>query len=326
MLYPSSLIPSTEIVYCRQATKFAWVSVRVVFPFDQARVNVTSGGARFTTTVPVFIALLNAIRTSWVCATFVAPSAGTVWMMYGFAHTATNLNGSTTVESIGFGIRGFPVRSVALTVTVYTPHPVNTPVWVIVNTVSPLDHVSVCPVTVGEIVNERLLLIIASLNVTTTEAPKATPGCTFLGDVDTMYGLSQNERKVHGFGTGPGTRARFALSVALIWTEYGVHWEKPWVWLRVSVASPFDHDGESATLFGVRDTTRDEGFIPSLKFTKIDWSHGTPPWLYAGFVFVIHGLILSVTNVNGFGAPAPPPGHVADSGKPSRSFALIWRR
>ena len=78
MLYPSSLIPSTEIVYCRQATKFAWVSVRVVFPFDQARVNVTSGGARFTTTVPVFIALLKFTTTVLPTGTAALAFAGSV--------------------------------------------------------------------------------------------------------------------------------------------------------------------------------------------------------------------------------------------------------
>ena len=31
-----------------------------------------------TVTLPVFIASLNAIRTSWVCPTFVAPSTGIV--------------------------------------------------------------------------------------------------------------------------------------------------------------------------------------------------------------------------------------------------------
>ena len=64
--------------------------------------------------------------------------------------------------------------------------------------------------------NDRLVRIIASLNVITTGAFRATPGSMFRGEVDTMYGLSQNARNVHGLETGPGTSWRFALSVALI--------------------------------------------------------------------------------------------------------------
>ena len=116
------------------------------------------------------------------------------------------------------------------------------------------------------------------------------------------------------------------MSVALIWIVYGVHWEKPCVWLRVSLASPFDHPGDRATSFGLRDQIKDEVFMPSLKSTTIDWAHGKPVWPLNGSVFAIHGLIFSVTNVKGFGAPAPPPGHVADSGNPSRSFPAMRRR
>ena len=242
-----------------------------------------------TWTELVFIASLNAIRTSWVCPTFVAPSTGIVWMMYGLAHTVTNLNGSTTVESMGFGISALPSRSVALTVTVYTPHPVNGDVWVIVRTVSPLDHVNAWPPTPLTMLNERLVRIIGSLNVMTTGAVRATPGSTFLGLVDTMYGLSQNETKDHGFGTGPGMSWRFALSVALIWTVYGVHCENPWVWPRVSVASPFDHAGDRATLLGVSENVRDDVFIPSLNCTTIGCVHGTLIWLFVGFVLEIVG-------------------------------------
>ena len=79
MLYPSSLIPSMPIAYCRQSTKFVeCVSVRVVLPFDHARVNVTSFGTRFTTTVPMFIALLKFTTTVLTTGTTELPSAGSV--------------------------------------------------------------------------------------------------------------------------------------------------------------------------------------------------------------------------------------------------------
>ena len=79
MLFPSSLIPSTDILYCRQSTKFVeCASVSVVLPFDHARVNVTSFGTRFTTTVPMFIALLKFTTTVLPTGTTPVPSAGSV--------------------------------------------------------------------------------------------------------------------------------------------------------------------------------------------------------------------------------------------------------
>ena len=153
--------------------------------------------------------------------------------------------------------------------------PVNCELWVIVRTVSPVDHENALPPTSGLIVNERLLRIIGSLKVIVTGAFRATSVSTFLGDVDTMYGLSQNAKNVHGFGTGPGTSGRCALSVALICTRYGVHWEKPSAWFSVRVASPFDHTGSRTTLLGRMDVTREKGSMPSLNCTTIGWAQGT---------------------------------------------------
>ena len=138
------------------------------------------------------------------------------------------MNGFTTVGSFGFGIRKLPSTSVAFTVTVYTVHARNGPLWVIVRTVSwgDPDHENDWPSTSGVIVNTRLLCNIVSLNVITTGAFGWTSGSPSLGDVDTMYGLMHSDVKTHGLGLSPGTSGRFALSVALICTLYGLHWGK----------------------------------------------------------------------------------------------------
>src|SRR5437867_7927522 len=93
----SSLFPSIPNLYRRQSTKFAeCVSVSIVLPFDQDLVNVTSGGWRFVTTVPVFIALLNVTTTVLSTGTSPAPAAGSSEVRYGALQTISKTHGFGT--------------------------------------------------------------------------------------------------------------------------------------------------------------------------------------------------------------------------------------
>src|SRR5438093_11029805 len=139
---PAVFVPPVICIVYRvhwfRATYWIWSRA----PASQVWLSSRAVGVSTYVTELGSIASLNAMRISCVWATSVSPLAGTVLMMYGFAQTVMNLKGFTTVESIGFGISVFPSRSVAETVTVYTVHPVNWPVWVILRTVSPVDHAS----------------------------------------------------------------------------------------------------------------------------------------------------------------------------------------
>ena len=66
----------------------------------------------------------------------------------------------------------------------------------------------------GFIVKTTEAVFMASLNLTWMSLSSSTPVSPLEGSVQVMYGLGHAVQKLHGFGTGPGTSAKPALSSA----------------------------------------------------------------------------------------------------------------
>src|SRR3972149_5544604 len=85
-------------------------------------------------------------------------------------------------------------------------------VWPIVSWSRFPFHDGASPPGSGVTVNVTVPMFIGSLNVATTDCPTGTLNAPSVGFVDTMYGLMQTVRNVHGFGTGPATRFRSSFT------------------------------------------------------------------------------------------------------------------
>ena len=134
----------------------------------------------------------------------VAPSAGLVETMYGFAQTVKKLHGFGT----GPAVRGRPWSSFPAVISaVYTVHVAKLVPWLSVRT-SRLPFQVPASVIPPEIVHATVPVFIGSLNVTTRAFVTGTFTAPSTGSVVTIYGLTQIVVKVHGFGALPGTRSR----------------------------------------------------------------------------------------------------------------------
>src|SRR5437867_5697167 len=109
----SRSLPAIVTQYCVLAAKaVVWVKVRIVFVGEfQVGFNVTPPGARSHVTVPMLIVSLNVTTIGAPCETWVAPLAGSVFVICGGTQCALNVHG------LGFDpwtvMSGFPFVSFA---------------------------------------------------------------------------------------------------------------------------------------------------------------------------------------------------------------------
>ena len=138
--------------------------------------------------------------------------------------------GHSTRKLHGFGTgpatRGNPCRSVPVAIrTVYWVQSVKGDAGVRVSTVPTggFEFQLYASVAVGERVHETVGVAIGSLKVTTMPVPTGTTVAPPTGLVETTYGAASAVVKLHGFGSGPETRAAPPVSSpAVIVTVYVV--------------------------------------------------------------------------------------------------------
>jgi len=301
-------------VHCANGVE--WTRVRTVSPADHEPASPRDGPT-VQPTEARSIASLNVTVIGASFGTSVAPDAGAVETIYGLVHTVEKPHGLGT----GPAVRGSPVVSFPVTVTVYAVHSAKSDGGMAASDVLLFDQ-NRLRATNGPVVTLTVAVSIDSLKFTSMLAVTGTFEVLSAGLVNTMKGRIATVVNRHGFGTVPAINGFPLLSEPLIEAVYRVDSENRVAWSSLTTVSLFDHEGVRIPTPGTRDQDREAVSIGLLKVTTMGSFRRTPTAPSAGLVDTINGFGQRGVKDHGLGA-RPVTSGLADRSCPAICMVFV---